>query len=70
MVFEAIEKITKTKYRYASINSVDQSPFTLKDEMPRYAALRAPFSQALTHKHLHAQLLSCRDVSRSPFHSI
>jgi hypothetical protein len=34
-IYEAIEEQTKTRYGYAGILQVDQSPTPLKDEMPR-----------------------------------
>ncbi|GLB41878.1 putative glycosyl hydrolase 47 family protein [Lyophyllum shimeji] len=35
-IFEAIEKLARTKYGYANINNVDGVPVTLTDEMPSY----------------------------------
>jgi mannosyl-oligosaccharide alpha-1,2-mannosidase len=34
-IFESIQKETRTKYGYSSINHVDISPSEMKDEMPR-----------------------------------
>lgn len=38
VIFEALEKETRNEVGYASLKSVEESPSTQIDEMPRYVA--------------------------------